>query len=143
MAHATARTGASVDEFLAAVPKEQRRRDGYTVLHLMTRATGQQAEMWGPSIVGFGRYTYRYASGRSGEWPATGFSPRAAATTVYLMHGLEGREDLLARLGPHTTGKSCLYLKDLDAVDLGVLEELVRRSFAAVAGEVAAPGTPA
>lgn len=86
--------------------------------------------MWGPSIVGFGSYHYRYASGREGDMAAAGFSPRKAATTVYLMDGFDAHEDLLARLGPHTRGKGCLYLKGLDAVDLDVLAELVRRSYA-------------
>jgi hypothetical protein len=83
--------------------------------------------MWGTSIVGFGTYRYRYASGREGDWPVTGFSPRARNLTVYVMSGFGGHEDLLARLGRHSTGMSCLYLDRLADVDLAVLEELVRR----------------
>lgn len=130
----TVPTGASVADFIAAVANPTRRRDAERLVALFQEITGQPPEMWGPSIVGFGRYTYRYASGRSGEWPAAGFSPRAAALTVYLMDGFAGREDVLARLGPHTTGKGCLYLKRLDQVDLDVLADLVRASYAAVAG---------
>jgi len=97
----------------------------------MGRATGQPARMWAPSIVGFGAYDYRYESGREGDMAAVGFSPREASTTVYLVDGFEAYGELLDRLGPHTLGKSCLYLKDLATVDLTVLEELVRRSYAA------------
>ena len=78
---------------------------------------------------------YRYATGREGDWPAAGFSPRSAATTIYVMDGFDGRDELLAALGPHTTGVSCLYLKRLDDVDLDVLAELVRRSYRDVAGK--------
>ena len=88
--------------------------------------------MWGPTIVGFGTYHYRYPSGREGDMAAAGFSPRKAATTIYLPEGVDAHADLLAPLGPHTLGKGCLYLKDLDAVDLAALEEIVRRSYATV-----------
>lgn len=132
--NATVPTGASVADFIAAVPNPTRRQDAERLVALFQEVTGQPPEMWGPSIVGFGRYTYYYASGRSGEWPAAGFSPRAAALTVYLMDGLAGREDMLARLGPHTTGKGCLYVKRLDQVDLDALADLVRASYSAVSG---------
>ena len=94
----------------------------------MEAISGSRAAMWGSSMVGFGRYQYRYASGREGEFFLTGFSPRKTALTVYVMPGLERYADQLERLGPHKTGKSCLYLKSLDAVDREVLEEIITDS---------------
>lgn len=130
----TVENDSSVTEFLDGVTHPVRRRDAFTVLALMERVTGEPARMWGTSIVGFGSYHFVYASGREGDWLALGFSPRKAATTVYLMDGFEDRGDMLARLGPHTLGSSCLYLKDLTTIDLDVLEELARTSYAAVVG---------
>ncbi|NMR19394.1 DUF1801 domain-containing protein [Cellulomonas fimi] len=127
-------TDVEVDAFLDQVPSEVRRRDADRLVDLMRRITGEPPRMWGRSIVGFGRYHYVYSSGREGDAPAAAFSPRKAATTVYLVEGFADQSDLLGRLGPHTTAKSCLYLKNLDAVDLGVLAELVRRSCRAVTG---------
>jgi hypothetical protein len=121
-------TDADVGAFLESVPDERRRDDAKTVCRLMQEVTGQEPVMWGTSIVGFGSVRLRYASGRELDWPVTGFSPRKAATTVYLMDGFEARSDLLARLGPHSTGKSCLYLKRLSDIDLDVLRELVADS---------------
>ena len=121
-----------VEAFLARVEHPVRRRDAATLVQLMVRATGQPPRMWGSAIVGFGSYHYVYASGREGDMAAVGFSPRKAATTVYLADGFEGHGDDLARLGPHTLGKSCLYLKDLGAVDLDVLGTVVARSYATV-----------
>jgi hypothetical protein len=112
--------------FAAAVEHPVRRRDAERMLALCARATGQPARMWGPSIVGFGSYTYRYESGREGEWMVVGFSPRKNATTLYLPGDVEERAAALAAVGPHTTGRACVYLKDLDAVDLDALETLVR-----------------
>lgn len=119
-------------EYVAAVAHPVRRRDAETLLGLMARATGQEPRMFGASMVGFGEYHYRYASGHEGDSPAAAFSPRKAATTVYLADGVDAHGDALERLGPHTTGVGCLYLKDLDAVDLAVLEDVVRRSYATV-----------
>jgi hypothetical protein len=96
----------------------------------MSRAMGHEAAMWGSSIVGYGAYHYRYPSGREGDAPGAAFSPRKAATTVYLADGVGNHVALLERLGPHRPGVGCVYLKDLSAVDLEVLEELVRRSYA-------------
>lgn len=124
----TARTTASVKRFLGTVSDEHRRADCEVVLKLMKRVTGQDPAMWGTSIVGFGSYHYRYASGREGDWPLTGFSPRKQALTIYIMAGFSRYPDLMRRLGPHSTGSSCLYIKRLDAIDLDVLEELVRES---------------
>jgi len=99
----------------------------------MREVTGCEPKMWGPSIVGFGRYHYKYESGREGDWPLTGFSPRKQALTVYIMAGFRRYEELLDRLGKHKTGKSCLYLKRLEDVDLEVLRELVHESVEQVA----------
>jgi hypothetical protein len=116
--------------FIEAVSLPGRRRDALTLLELMRRATGVEPRMFGSAIVGFGEYHYEYASGTEGDAPAAGFSPRKAASVVYLNDGISAHEDLLARLGPHATGVGCLYLKDVAAVDLSVLEEIVRRSYA-------------
>lgn len=121
----TGRTGASADQFLAGVADPQRRADAQAVCALMTEATGAQPEMWGSSIVGFGSYHYRYASGREGDWPAVGLSPRKQYLTVYIPEGFDSYDALLGRLGPHSTGKSCLYIKRLSDVDAEVLRELV------------------
>ncbi|KQR16335.1 DUF1801 domain-containing protein [Cellulomonas sp. Leaf334] len=131
----TVATDADVDAFLAAVEHPVRRRDALRLVELMSRVTGERPQLWGPSIVGFGSYHYSYASGRQGDAIAAGFSPRKASTTVYLADGVEAHADLLARLGPHTSSVSCVYIKDLDKVDLGVLEEAVRRSYAVVTAE--------
>lgn len=127
--HAAGEGVGDVGTFLAAVTPARRRAEAELLVPLHERATGQPARLWGGGIVGFGRYHYRYASGREGDAAAAGFAPRAARTTVYVPLGFDGLEDLLARLGPHTTSVSCLYLTRLDAVDLDVLEELVRRSY--------------
>ncbi|MGI5186778.1 DUF1801 domain-containing protein [Promicromonospora sp. CA-289599] len=118
--------------YLDAVTPAVRRRDALTLRDLLERVTGERPRMFGTSIVGFGEYRYEYPSGRSGHAPAAGFAPRKAASTVYLADGVGAHEELLAGLGPHTTGVGCLYLKDLDRVDLAVLEEIVRRSWATV-----------
>lgn len=121
-----------VRAFLDGVAHRVRRRDAETLLALMESVTGERGAMWGPSIVGFGSYHYKYASGREGDAPAAGFSPRKAASTVYLADGVGAHPELVERLGPHTSGVGCLYIKDLEQVDLGVLEQLVARSYAAV-----------
>ncbi len=125
----TVPTGADVDAFLAAVPGERRRADALRLRAIMTEVVGEPAVMWGPSIVGFGSYHYVYASGHTGDWPLAGFSPRKQHLVVYLVGGYEERHaSVLARLGPHTTRKGCLYLKRLDAVDEGALRELIDRT---------------
>lgn len=118
--------------FVASVDNDQRRADAERLLELFERATGQAPKMWGSSIIGFGSYDYAYESGRTGTWMRTGFSPRKQAMTVYIMPGFDEYDSMLAELGPHTTGKSCLYIKKLDQVDLDVLERLVSASFAAM-----------
>jgi hypothetical protein len=128
-------TEADVGAFLEAIPDQRRRDDARTVCRLMQEVTGEVPVLWGTGIVGFGRVRLRYASGRELDWPVTGFSPRKTATTVYLIDGFEERLDLLARLGPHSTGKSCLYLKRLSDVDLAVLKALIAESARHMAGE--------
>ena len=117
-----------VEEFLGAVADEGRRAECRVVRDMMAEATGAEPEMWGAGIVGFGRYHYKYASGREGEWMVTGFSPRKSDLTLYIMPGFEEFADLMGRLGKYRTGKSCLYIKKLGDVDLNVLRELVERS---------------
>ncbi len=124
----TKETDASVDDFLDAVEPDRRKRDGRILCDLMNRVTGFEPKMWGPSIVGFGRYHYKYDSGREGEFFLTGFSPRKSALSVYIMPGFSEYSDLMDKLGKHKTGRACLYINKLDDVDLGTLEELVRRS---------------
>ena len=130
----TVENDGDVDAFLDSVVDETRRRDARTLVAMMERVTGLPPRLWGPAIVGFGRYHYVYASGREGDAPAAAFSPRKAATTVYLMEGVEPYSDLLGRLGPHAVGKGCLYVKRLADVDLGILETVVRESYQAATG---------
>lgn len=119
---------ASAKAFLDRIPDKERRRDCQFVSKLMKQATKAAPRMWGPAIVGFGDYHYKYASGQEGDWFQTGFSPRKQNLTIYLMPGLHQYGDLLASLGKHSTSKSCLYLKRLADVDLDVLKELIVRS---------------
>ncbi len=123
-------TAASVTAFLAAVDDPQKRKDAKTIAAMMRRATGARAKMWGPSIVGYGSYHYVYASGRSGDWLLTGYSPRKQNMTIYLMSGFKDLEPLMKKLGTYKTGKSCLYIKRLSDVDEAVLEQLITRSVA-------------
>lgn len=126
-------TEVSVAEFLAAVPDERRRAEAAEIDALHRRVTGCEPQLWGPSIVGYGSYDYKYDSGREGTMCRGGFSPRKAALTIYLMGNYVNRQAeadaLFARLGKHTTGKSCLYIKKLADVDMAVLEDLVRLSW--------------
>jgi len=131
----TKRTKASVASFLAAVPDARRRSDALAVKRMMEKVTGEKAEMWGPSIVGFGAYTYQYSSGKTLDWPIAGFSPRKTSLVLYLMPSFEKKSALLARLGKHKTGKSCLYINSLADVDGEVLEALVRESVESVRAE--------
>ena len=124
----------SVVEFLGGVEDERKRQDCFALLDMMKDVTGQEPRMWGDSMVGFGAYHYKYASGREGDWFVTGFSPRKQNLTLYIMAGFDQYDALLQQLGKHTTGKSCLYLKRLGDVDLSVLRELVRLSVEHMAG---------
>jgi len=114
--------------FIAAVEDETKRADGFRLLELMGSITGAEPVMWGPSIIGFGNYHYKYESGREGDFFLTGFSPRKTALTLYIMAGFSRYEDLMARLGKYKTGKSCLYIKRLSDVDEDVLSELITES---------------
>lgn len=118
-------TEVSVEAFIAAVEHPGRRADAAALCAMMMEISGQPAVMWGPSIVGFGAYHFRYDSGREGDAPLIGFSPRKAKLVLYLMAGFEGRQDLLARLGKAKTGGGCLYLNRLAEVDQDVLRELI------------------
>ena len=125
-ANKTKATAASVDDFLDAVADPRRRDDAKALRALMERVSGVPAAMWGPSIVGFGRYHYRYDSGHQGDMARIGFSPRARELVLYLDDGGYGRhQGLMDRLGKYRTGKSCLYIKSLDDVDRAVLEQLI------------------
>lgn len=124
----TQKNDASVDAFIDAVDDEVKRKDCRVILDMMREITGEEPAMWGDSIVGFGSYHYVYASGREGDWPLTGFSPRKQNLTVYIMSGFSEYEALLARLGKHKTGKSCLYLNKLDDIDLPTLRKLIEKS---------------
>ena len=127
-ANKTIANDASVNAFIDAVADERKRTDSHELIELMRTITGHEPKLWGSSLVGFDSYHYRYASGREGDFFITGFSPRKTALAVYIMPGLDRYEEQLQRLGPHKTGKSCLYVKNLDAVDRGVLEEIIRDS---------------
>lgn len=121
-------TDASVAEFLAQVEDERRRADCETLVSLFEDVTGERAVMWGTSIIGFGKYRYKYNSGRSGEWMLQGFSPRKSDITLYLMPGFGQMGELLDQLGKYKTGKSCLYIKRLSDVDQNVLRKMLERS---------------
>lgn len=125
-------TTASVAAFLDAVDDEGRRADCRVVARMMAEITGAEGVLWGSAIVGFGSYHYRYASGREGDFFEAGFSPRKRALTIYVMAGFREYDDLLARLGRYSTGKSCLYVKRLADVDLDVLREMLTRSVACI-----------
>lgn len=120
----------SVEDFLNAVEDDTKRQDSFTILGLMQDVTGEAPVMWGDSIVGFGTYRYKYASGRQAEWMLTGFSPRVQNLTLYIMDGFEEYDQLLGGLGKHSTGKSCLYIKRLENIDLDVLRQLLEKSVA-------------
>ena len=129
----TQASDADVAAFLAGVEPARRRADGLRLDALFRRATGWRPAMWGPSIVGYGRYHYRYDSGREGEFLATGFSPRKASLVVYVMPGYGDFGDILDRLGKHRLGKSCLYINKMADIDAAVLEELIRAGLADLA----------
>ena len=114
-------------QFLAGIPNAVRRADAGIVVALLTELTGEPPVMWGPSIIGFGSYR-----GPTGDWPVIGFAPRKAETVIYLMNDFDGKDALLARLGPHRTGVSCLYIKRIADIDMAVLRELCERSIDAV-----------
>ena len=130
----TQKTNASVPAFLKSIADDDRREDCQTLVRVMKRAVGAEPKMWGSSIVGFGHYHYKYASGRENDWFLAGFSPRKQDLTLYIMAGFDRYDALMAKLGKHKTGKSCLYLKRLSDVDQGVLRTLIERSVREVRG---------
>ncbi len=124
----TAPNNASVKAFIDSIEDERKRADSRELLKIMREITGKKPKMWGDSMVGFGSYHYKYASGREGDWFVVGFSPRKQALTLYIMAGFRRFDELLGRLGKFKHGKSCLYVKKLDDVDREVLRELISAS---------------
>ena len=123
-------TPIKVSEFIAGIEDSRKRADCKELMKLMRETTGKRATMWGPSIVGFGKYHYKYASGREGDFFLTGFAPRKQALTIYIINGFDAHAELMEKLGKFKTGKSCLYVKSLDAIDRAVLKDLVEASVA-------------
>ncbi len=126
----TKATGASVEDFLNVVEPERKRADALALDQMFREVTGFQPAMWGPTIVGYGRYHYRYVTGREGDFLATGFSPRKANLSLYIMPGYQDYGPMLADLGKHRLGKSCLYINKLADIDMGVLARLVKAGLA-------------
>ena len=123
-------TEVSVDKFIEVIQQPQKKEDSYALVALFAEVTREEAKMWGPSIIGFGKYHYRYASGHEGDAPLAAFSPRKTALTVYFMLPDEKREELLAKLGKHKTGKGCVYVNKLSDIDTAVLKEMIREDIA-------------
>ena len=121
-------TKASVSAFVNAIDDPEKRADARAIAAMMRRVTGKRPKMWGPSIVGYGTYHYKYASGREGDWFLTGFSPRKQNLTLYIMSGFSEYEALLSRLGKFKIGKSCLYINKIEDIDLPTLKELIHSS---------------
>ncbi|PRX72803.1 uncharacterized protein DUF1801 [Cohnella sp. SGD-V74] len=124
----TKETDSSVIEFIDNVDHPKKREDAYKLLDIFSEVTGYPAKMWGPSIIGFGSYHYKYASGHEGDAPLAGFSPRKAKLSLYFAPEEPEREAQLQRLGKHTTGKSCVYVNKLDDIDIEVLKEMIKQS---------------
>ncbi|MDX1683866.1 MAG: DUF1801 domain-containing protein [Saprospiraceae bacterium] len=122
-------TDADVRQFLGEVDNENRRKDAETVMAIMERITGHKPTMWGPGIIGFDTYHYKYESGREGDFFKVGLSPRKQNLSVYILPGFDRYENLLSQLGKYKTGKSCLYINRLSDVDMDVLEELISESY--------------
>ena len=129
----TKKNRASVAAFLNAIEPAERRKDCKAIARMMKEATGARPAMWGESIVGYGSYHYQYASGREGDWFLTGFAPRKQALTLYIMAGFDQYDNLLEKLGKFKTGKSCLYIKKIEDIDLPALRDLVAQSVEHVA----------
>jgi hypothetical protein len=124
----TKRTTASVDDFLNAIENDQVRQDSWTLVDIMQKTTKAKPELWGSGLVGFGRYHYKYASGREGDWMLVAFAPRKDRITLYLMTGFEHYKELMAQLGKHSHGKGCLHIKRLSDIHLPTLKKLVKES---------------
>ena len=124
----TTETKQSVTDFINAVENEAKRNDAFELVKIMQETTGFEPKMWGPSIVGFGSYHYKYDSGHEGDAPLTAFSPRKAATTVYFYLPEENREELLSKLGKHKSSKACIYINKLTDIDLEILKKIISLS---------------
>jgi hypothetical protein len=128
----TKKTSQSVEAFIKKLPDERKRKDAFTILEMMKKITGDAPKMWGTSIIGFGDYHYKYASGREGDWFRIGFSPRKQNLTLYLGFDVVGQHNvMLKKLGKYKTGKGCLYINKLDDIDLDVLREMLETSYKA------------
>ncbi|MEK4247389.1 DUF1801 domain-containing protein [Psychrobacillus sp. FSL K6-2684] len=124
----TLETNQDVTEFIEGVDSLKKREDAYTLLEIFEESTGYQAKMWGPSIIGFGTYHYKYASGHEGDAPLVGFSPRKAKISLYFATGDSDRAELLSRLGKHTSGKACVYINKVEDINIEVLKEIISQS---------------
>lgn len=120
----TAPTSVSVEAFINTLPNEQKKQDSYTLINMMREVTGHEPYMWGPTIIGFGNYHYKYESGREGDAPLAGFSPRKAAISLYFEPEFPGREDFLSKLGKHKAAVACVYVNKLADIDLGILKKM-------------------
>lgn len=121
----TTQTSINVDDFINTVKDETKRKDSFSLINLIKKQTGLEPKMWGPSIVGFGSYHYKYGSGHEGDSPLIGFSPRASAITLYLSGQFEKREELLKKLGKHKTDKGCIYVKKLEDINIEILQKMI------------------
>jgi len=124
----TKQTDQNVERFLNGIDDEKKRDEYFTILKLMQHATGEEPKMWGKCMIGFGSYHYKYESGREGDWFLTGFSPRKQNLTIYIVAGFDEYRGLMEKLGKYTTGRSCLYVKNLEDIDLSVLTKLIKKS---------------
>jgi hypothetical protein len=124
----TQKNNASVEGFLNGIENKKRKQDSFMVLDLMKKITGTAPSMWGPSIIGFGSFRYKYANGKTADWFLAGFSPRKQNLTLYIMSGFSKYKEILQSLGKYKTGKSCLYINKLEDIDMAVLEELIASS---------------
>ena len=118
----------SVEKFLNSIEDENKKSDCFEILKMMKQITKEEPKMWGSSIIGFGNYHYKYASGREGDWFITGFSPRKQSLTIYIMPGFKRYDELMSKLGKYKTGKACLYIKQLEDIDVNVFKELIKQS---------------
>ena len=125
----TRETDASVEDFLNSVENKERREDGFRVLEMFTRLTGEKPKMWGTAIIGFGKFMIKYSDGSELDWPAVAFSPRKQNMTLYVSTGTDKQKKLLEKLGKHSTSVSCLYIKRLSDVDTKVLEEIIADAY--------------
>ena len=125
----TKENNASVKNFIGSVKDKEKRDDSFELLKIFQKITGKKPKMWGESIIGFGKIHYKYASGREGDWMATGFSPRKQNISLYILSGFKERDELLKKLGKHKTGRACLYIKNLKEINLSVLKKIIEKSY--------------